>query len=316
MTDVDVTELTSPNSLSDQPREVPPVPLSPGETARQKVDDWMQQAESYRSVSLSVARFIHRLLTRQGEEVREIADILHGKPLGHALHPVLTDVTVGSWSIALIFDLLSMLPGSGDYADAADKLTALTGMVDFSAIKQNAAGHGSAHALLNSVGLLCYVRSFAARLAGNRVAAIFYSLIGMGVMTVSAWLGGELVYGHKIGVNHVPAGSIPDWTPVMPLVDLLEGQPTRREVNGVPVLLFMRGADVFAINAVCSHAGGPLDQGRVVNEVCIECPWHQSVFDLRDGHVVHSPATYSQPRYEIRVLREQIEVRSVPVEPG
>ncbi|MBK7623834.1 MAG: Rieske (2Fe-2S) protein [Kineosporiaceae bacterium] len=44
----------------------------------------------------------------------------------------------------------------------------------------------------------------------------------------------------------------------------------------------------------CSHLGGPLSQGEVVDD-CIVCPWHGSAFRLTDGSVRHGPATARSP---------------------
>ncbi|GAB4527535.1 MAG: hypothetical protein OHK0046_45400 [Anaerolineae bacterium] len=288
------------------------------------LDGVVHFAENTQRLSVSVARAIHDRLVNRGEPTREVADALHGKWLGHPLHPVLTDITIGSFALGMVFDVLGWLPGGHNMRLTADKLTtvgtlaaiptAITGMAEYSAIKQDAARYGAAHGLLNSAVLLCYVRSVAARLTGHRAKAFFYSLVGLTLLGVSGWIGGELVYQHRVGVNHVPAGEIPDWTPAMALADLPEGEPMRVEANGVPVLLFRRGDEVSAINAVCSHAGGPLEEGRVVDGDCVECPWHQSVFNMRTGKVVHTPAVYNQPRYEVRLVDDQIEVRGTAAE--
>jgi len=63
------------------------------------------------------------------------------------------------------------------------------------------------------------------------------------------------------------------------------------------------------MSAVCSHAGGPLDKGKMVDNVCVECPWHQSVFDLQTGNVVHSPATVGQAKYDVRISDGTIELK-------
>jgi len=82
------------------------------------------------------------------------------------------------------------------------------------------------------------------------------------------------------------------------------------EVDGGPVLLYRDGDAISAIGAVCSHAGGPLEEGKFENG-CVECPWHHSVFNLRTGKVVHGPATHAQPAYEARLFQGQIEVRLI-----
>jgi nitrite reductase/ring-hydroxylating ferredoxin subunit len=53
------------------------------------------------------------------------------------------------------------------------------------------------------------------------------------------------------------------------------------------------------VHAVCSHAGGPLPEGKLVDDQ-IECPWHGSRFHLANGHVARGPSMYDVPAYEIR----------------
>jgi len=62
------------------------------------------------------------------------------------------------------------------------------------------------------------------------------------------------------------------------------------------------------MGAVCSHAEGPLEKGTFTG--CqVQCPWHDSVFDLRSGRVVHGPALYPEPSYETRVRAGKVEIR-------
>jgi nitrite reductase/ring-hydroxylating ferredoxin subunit len=131
-------------------------------------------------------------------------------------------------------------------------------------------------------------------------------------MTASAWLGGELVYRRRVGVNHAQIKAEPtEWTPVMSAEDLeAEGVPQRVEVDGYPLLLYRYEGELHAIDAVCAHAGGPLDEGSF-DGPCVTCPWHQSVYDIRNGHVVHGPSTYSQPYYETRIQDGEVYVRAV-----
>ena len=90
--------------------------------------------------------------------------------------------------------------------------------------------------------------------------------------------------------------------------DLAEGRGKRVEVEGKHVLLCRENEQIFAIGAICSHAGGPLDQGKIRGG-CVQCPWHDSVFDLRDGRIVHGPATQPQPSFETRVRDGRVEIR-------
>ena len=89
--------------------------------------------------------------------------------------------------------------------------------------------------------------------------------------------------------------------------------PRRVEVEGSPVLLYRYQGRVYAIGAACGHDGGALEEGTFEG-YCVTCPLHQSVYDLRDGSVVHGPTTYAEPQYEVRVQQGTLEVRPVESE--
>src|SRR5207253_646097 len=65
------------------------------------------------------------------------------------------------------------------------------------------------------------------------------------------------------------------------------------------------------ISDSCSHAGGPLHEGTIEDNIVI-CPWHASRFDLRTGAVRGGPATVSQVRYDARIAEGRVEVRRSP----
>ena len=58
---------------------------------------------------------------------------------------------------------------------------------------------------------------------------------------------------------------------------------------GKPVLLVRSGTDCLAVDATCTHYGGPLAEGLVVGE-SVRCPWHHACFSLRTGEPVGAPA--------------------------
>lgn len=268
-----------------------------------------------------VKQAVHQGVLRGGSPLRKVADVLHGTWLGHPLHPVLTDLTIGAWAFAVFFDALAAIRGDRYAERAADALvaagigaaipTALSGMADFSTVQKPAAPTAALHALLNEVNLVLFVLSLRERRRGRRRSGVMLSAVAVGLTLVAAWLGGHLVYGHRVGVDHSRSREGPaDWTPVLPAADLEEATPRAVDVDDNPILLYRTGRAIHAIGAVCSHAGGPLAEGTF--EGCyVQCPWHDSVFDLRDGRVRHGPATHPQPHYEARVRKGMVEVRLV-----
>jgi nitrite reductase/ring-hydroxylating ferredoxin subunit/uncharacterized membrane protein len=286
---------------------------------RAKFDRFVQRWPGFQKTSQEAARTIHQGVIEGGETVREAVDVLHGKPVGHPLHPILTDITIGSWLLGALFDLLSLVTLSRSTRKAANRLvtlgtitavpTALAGIADYSTVKQSAAGHAALHGIVNTIAFMFYFRSVRARFENHVIRSVLYSFAGLSFAALAAWLGGDLVYRHRMGVNHAEDQPLEDWTPALSAGLLAEGERRRVDVKGQPVLLYRYDGQTYAIGAVCSHLGGPLEQGKIVDEVCIQCPWHDSVFDLRDGHVVHGPATFEEPFYETRIFNGQIEIR-------
>src|SRR5688572_26421353 len=66
--------------------------------------------------------------------------------------------------------------------------------------------------------------------------------------------------------------------------DLKEGGLLRAEPEGKPVVLSMVEGKVYAMDATCTHQGGPLDEGKLEGHD-LTCPWHYAVFDVRNGRV-------------------------------
>jgi nitrite reductase/ring-hydroxylating ferredoxin subunit len=207
--------------------------------------------------------------------------------------------------------------GAAAGADVALKLgvagaaaAALAGLTDWHSTDGPARRVGVVHGLLNLTATTLYALSWCERNRKNRATGRALSFTGFAIATVAAWLGGNLVYGKQIGVNHTAAVPMPeDWVAVAKESDLEEGKPRRAIAGEVRVLLVKREGRTNAIAEVCSHLAGPLAEGKVVDGA-IECPWHSSRFCLETGAVIDGPATHPQPKFEVRVTNGVVEVRS------
>jgi nitrite reductase/ring-hydroxylating ferredoxin subunit/uncharacterized membrane protein len=284
-------------------------------------EEILREVPQFEAQAHSVSRGVHRWVLKGGRPRRQAADLLHGTWLGHPLHSVLTDITIGAWVFSFVLDLLSLTSRSRSIQRSADTLlnlgnisagtTALAGMTDYSTIPDRAVTTGATHALLNSLALGVSIFSSVLRRNGKRGSGILLSSLSSSILLVSAWLGGELTYRYKVGVNKSREPAEPGkWHPAIQEQDLPEMTPKRVEVDGSPVLLYRYMGQIYAIGAVCGHDGGPLEEGTF-EEYCVTCPWHQSVYDLRDGSVVHGPTTYAEPQYQVRVQQGTLEVRLV-----
>jgi len=80
----------------------------------------------------------------------------------------------------------------------------------------------------------------------------------------------------------------PDFEKGCELDKLAEGEMLLGHAFGEPVLVARRGGDVFAIGAICTHYGGPLVKGLMV-DCTVRCPWHHARFDLQTGEAIAAP---------------------------
>ncbi len=242
-----------------------------------------------------------------------IVDLLHGRWLGHALHPALSDLPIGLWVGSVLLYLLG-LPTAGVALSIAGIVTALAAMVTGIADLLVADGHdrrvGVLHGLLMTVALAIQIGSPVAYFLGAVVVAVILAAVSLVITVSSAYLGGHLVLARGAMVDHTvwPAAP-PEWRQAVKASELAEGQTAAAEVGGRKVLLYRdEEGRLSAIEDACSHASGPLSLGKVCEGI-VTCPWHDSKFRLRDGAVVQGPATFPQPVLEVRTSGEWIEVR-------
>jgi uncharacterized membrane protein len=150
---------------------------------------------------------IRTAVTTVVPERSRLKDLLGGAWLGHPLHPPLTDVVIGAWTGALVLDLV----GGRRARAGADRLvgvgivcalpTAATGMSDWAELGGGTRRLGSAHAIGNTSALVLQASSWVARRRGSRRTGIALSAAGYGIMSLAAWLGGDLVFRQGVGVT-------------------------------------------------------------------------------------------------------------------
>lgn len=261
-----------------------------------------------------------------GQAGRDLKNALHGTWLGHPLHPVLTDIPVGAWTAALAFDALETLTGEKKLRAGADAAVALgllgavgaavTGLTDWSETDDRGKRIGLAHGVLNIAAAALYTTSYVMRQnKSSRQSGIAMSMLGYAIASLSAYLGGHLVYGEQVGVDHTATAdrNKPEgFVAVMKETDLAEDTPRRVDAEGVAIVVVKHGGRIFALTATCPHLGGPLDEGKITGDA-IQCPWHNSELALEDGHVVNGPTTFPARCFDVRVVDGSIEVRRRPV---
>lgn len=247
-----------------------------------------------------------------------VKDVISGVPIGHALHPLLTDVPIGTWTSATILDLVggeSARPASEALIGVGILAAVPTAVSGFSDWADSEYGHddirriGMAHAAANVGALVLYGASLLARRSGAHGTGVALGLAGAAALTAGGWLGGDLAYTHGIGVDQTAFEQLPsDWTPVLDASMLGDDRPAAATAGDVAIMVVRRNGTLHALADHCTHRGGPLSEGELVGD-CIQCPWHQSRFNLEDGSVEQGPAAYPQPVLEVRERDGRIEVR-------
>ena len=134
--------------------------------------------------------------------------VLRGDWLGHAVHPLLTDVVIGTWTSATLLDLI----GGRDSAAAAQKLigtgllaaapTAWTGWAEWSAAGSRDKRVGLVHAVTNGLAIGTFSASWIARQRGRHGDGVRLALAGAAVSGVGAYLGGHLAAARKVSSRH------------------------------------------------------------------------------------------------------------------
>jgi nitrite reductase/ring-hydroxylating ferredoxin subunit/uncharacterized membrane protein len=284
-------------------------------------------------ISESVQNVVKTVIGSNRKPPRLFKSLLHGSFFGHPLHPAITDVPIAGWLIAAIFDILWLInPTSNSWAARGAQAAVLigllgalgavvTGLADWSDTYGHPRRTGFWHGLLNSSATLLYLISLLLRYnvfsgsidlslsAAESVPAAIIGFVGLALILVGAFLGGDLVFVKAVGVNHtVFEPVVEQFERVAPLDEVPQNAIYKVVAAGVPVILIRMGTNVYAIGATCTHDGGPLNEGELQGDA-VQCPWHGSRFNVKSGRVLTGPATVAEPRYDTRVRDGYVEVK-------
>ncbi len=134
--------------------------------------------------------------------------VLRGEWLGHAVHPVLTDVVLGTWTSASVLDLI----GGAHSSSSAQRLigtgllaagpTAWTGWAEWSAVGPRDKRVGLVHAVTNGAAIGMYAGSWMARRRGRHGKGVRLALAGMAATVLGGYLGGHLSHGRQVASRH------------------------------------------------------------------------------------------------------------------
>jgi 3-phenylpropionate/trans-cinnamate dioxygenase ferredoxin subunit len=86
------------------------------------------------------------------------------------------------------------------------------------------------------------------------------------------------------------------------------GTMRKVEAAGEEILIVNIDDKYYALNNICTHVGGPLDEGRLQGYE-VWCPWHASHFDVRTGEVKGGPARLPEKTYQVKVEGSNILVK-------
>lgn len=168
---------------------------------------WIQPA-----AEVAVQKAVRSAFESLGASGDTLRRALHGTWLHEPLHAVLTDIPVGAWTAAVLFDAIGSFSTNKSLNKAADACVllglagavgaSLTGINDWAEIKQpNPRRIGAVHALLNVAATGLFVASsYRRRRSESRSSARSLAVIAYVVVSLSAHLGGNLVYEHGVGV--------------------------------------------------------------------------------------------------------------------
>lgn len=273
-------------------------------------------------------------------------EILRDKTFQHPLHPALVHFPIGLFVLSLLLDVVSLVTAPSNdalvraafYAMIGGIITAagaaIPGLMDWRRIRRDHPAKKTAtnHMILNFAAVGVYIINAAVRAGAlnaleTPIFPFILSLLGIGVLSYSGYLGGALVYEDGIAVGrHRRRTATPRETlriseeagpgrfvPVASVDSLGEGETMRVDFNGNIITIAKLDGEFHAFQEFCTHRYGPLSEG-ILHDGQVQCPWHGSCFDVRTGHVTQGPAKEDLKTYEVVVGGNMIQLLCVPAE--
>jgi uncharacterized membrane protein/nitrite reductase/ring-hydroxylating ferredoxin subunit len=267
-----------------------------------------------------------------------VKEFLEGKPLRHPLHPFLVHFPIGLFTLSFLLDIATLFyQTQGLYRAAFDSIVAgvigslvaaIPGFVDFFDIREDHPAKSKArwHMSLNLVMVVIFavdawMRSGDLFTLQTPTVPLILSGLGMILLSISGYLGGAMIYDDGIAVGrhrrrtrtpHQTLGiaippstrtqpvSGPQLVPVAAADSLHDGESLRVDICGTIMAVVKLDGSFYAFQEFCTHRFGPLSEGRLQKNQ-VECPWHGSCFDVRNGKVVQGPAKVDLKTYPVQV---------------
>ena len=167
---------------------------------------WTLRLEDAQALDGPVRAFEPPIRALFGSGMR--GSVLRGDWLGHAVHPLLTDVVIGTWLSASVLDVL----GGPEWSEPARSLigtgllavgpTAWSGWAEWSEATPRDKRVGLVHAATNGLAIGVYAASWLARRRGRHGTGARLALLGAGVSGAAAYLGGHLTEARKVASHH------------------------------------------------------------------------------------------------------------------
>jgi uncharacterized membrane protein/nitrite reductase/ring-hydroxylating ferredoxin subunit len=272
-----------------------------------------------------------------------LKDFLEGKPLRHPVHPMLVHFPIGLFILSFLLDLASLafpsvpnLVRDSFYAMLVGIITALIaavpGFVDYTDIRSDhpAKRTATAHMILNLFVVALYGINLGIRssmLADSKIGLmpLILSLVGVVLLFASGYLGGRLVYAEGIGVGrHKRRTPTPEDTlhfstadfasneksdvvfvPIHEAERLQDRETLRVEIDSQVIAIAKIDNHFYGFQEFCTHRFGPLSEGSFEG-FDVQCPWHNSCFDVRTGKVTNGPAKIDLKTFKVETREGKI----------